>query len=165
MTTLRDSVTEVERELAGYRNTTPGGLAINAAGSATFKSAVPYVYLSDGVYKNKAAIVAQAFSTGHAVQPIGQTAYFTVGVDAAGTVTTYQGLTASAAAVAAALLSGLAATTVLGMISDVPNGVTPLGLIKVATTSAAFTPGTTALDAAGLTVTFFDVALLPSVSP
>lgn len=165
MTTLRDSFTEVERELNGYRNMTAATLAINAASAATFKTTSAYAYLSDGVFKAKAILSAVPFSTGHAVQPIGLTMYYTVGLDAAGAVTTYQGAAASANAINAALILGNAATSVLGSIADVPTGITPVGLIKVVTTSAAFTPGTTALDAAGITVTFFDVAVLPSVSP
>lgn len=165
MTTLRDSYTEIERELHGYRNMTAAVLAINAASAATFKTTSAYVYLVDGVFKAKTALAAQAFTAGHAVQPIGQTVYYTVGLDAAGAVTTYQGAAASANAVNAALINGQASSTVLGTIADVPGGVTPVGMIKVVTTSAAFTPGTTALDAAGITTTFFDVAVLPSVSP
>lgn len=165
MTTLRDSLNEVERELNGFRNTTAAVLAINIAAAATFKTTSAYVYLCDGIFKAKTALAAQAFSAGHTVQPIGLTCYFTVGLDAAGNVTTYQGQAASGAAIAAALATGLAATTVLGLIADVPNGITPVGLIKVVTTSATFTPGTTALDAAGITVTFFDVAVLPATAP
>lgn len=165
MATLKDSINEASRELHGYRNTSAATLAINAASAATFKTTGAYAYLVDGVYKAKAALAAQAFSAGHAVQPIGQTIYYVVGLDSAGTVTTYQGAAASANAMAAAVQLGQSAASVPGSIPDVPNGVTPVGLIKVVTTSAAFTPGTTALDAAGITVTFYDIAVLPSVAP
>lgn len=165
MTTLRDSYTRIERDLAGYRNLTAAVLAINAVSAATFKTTSAYSYLADGVFKTKAILAAQPFSVGHAVQAIGLTQYYTVGLDAAGAVTTYQGAPPSINAINAALLIGQAATTVLGTIADVAGGITPVGLIKVVTTSAAFTPGVTALDAAGITVSYFDISVLPSVSP
>lgn len=165
MTTLRDTYNRMDRDLHGYRNLTPAVLAINAASAATFKTTSAYVYVCDGIFKAKTALSAQAFSTGHAVQAIGNTQYYTVGLDAAGAVTTYQGPAPSVYAINAALINGVAATAVLGTISDVPGGITPVGLIKVTTTSAAFTPGTTALDAAGITVAYFDISVLPSVSP
>jgi hypothetical protein len=165
MATLRDVNDETGREITGYRNHTAGILAINIAGAVTFKSTNAYTYTCDGVFKSKVALAAQAFSAGHAVQAVGQTMYYAVGLDAAGTVSTYQGAPASNNAIAAALANNQPATSVVGSVPDVPNGVTPIGLIKVTTTSAAFTPGTTALDAAGIAFTFFDVAVLPSVAP
>jgi hypothetical protein len=165
MATLKDSGNAVTRTLEGYRNTSAAGLAINAAGAATFKTTSGYTYLSDGVFKTKAALAAQAFSAGHAVQPIGQTLYYTVGLDAAGNVFTYQGTAPSNNQVAEALANNLPASSVASKIADVPPGVTAVGLIKVVATGTAFTPGATALDAAGITATFFDVALLPTVAP
>jgi hypothetical protein len=165
MATLRDINDETSREITGYRNHTAGVLTINAATAATFKSTNAYSYICDGLFKSKAALAAQAFSAGHAVQAIGQTQYYAVGLDAAGNVSTYQGAPASASAQAAALAQGQPATSVVGAVPDVANGVTPVALIKVVTTSAAFTPNVTALDAAGIAVSYFDVAVLPSVAP
>ena len=49
-----------------------------------------------------------------------------------------------------------------GGIPALPAGYCPIGAIKVKTAAATtFTPGTTALDAAGLTVTFTDLSQLP----
>ncbi len=49
-----------------------------------------------------------------------------------------------------------------GDIPDEPNGYTAIGAIKVATAAATtFTPGTTLLDAVGITATYFDVSVLP----
>jgi hypothetical protein len=165
MATLRDVNDEIGRELHGYRNLSAATLAINAGGAATFKTTGAYAYLSDGVFKAKAALAAQAFSAGHAVQPIGQTMFYAVGLDAAGNVNTYQGAPASANAQSAAVQLGQTALSVPGSIPDLPNGVTAVGLIKVVTTTAAFTAGVTALDAAGITATFYDVSVLPSVAP
>lgn len=166
MATLKDSFTENDRELHGYRNTSAAVLAINGAGAATFKTTNAYAYLCDGIYKAKTALAAQAFSAGHAVQAAGTTMYYAVGLDASGNVSTYQGTAPNANAIAAAIQNGSGSASVVGSIPDVPNGVTPVGLIKVVTNSATtFTAGTTALDAAGVTVTFYDIALLPSIAP
>lgn len=144
MAKLSDTNYEGDRELIGTRNQTAAVLAINAASAATFKTTSAYVYLVDGVFKAKTALAAQAFSTGHAAHAIGVTGYYVVGLDAAGAVTTTQGL---------------------GALPDVANGVCPVGIIKVVANSVAFVPGTTALDNAGLTVTYTDIAVLPSVAP
>ncbi len=49
-----------------------------------------------------------------------------------------------------------------GDIPDEPAGYTAIGAIKVVTAAeTTFTPGTTLLDAAGITATYFDVAVLP----
>lgn len=144
MSKINDVNDEAIQELVGDRNYSAAGLAINAGSAATFKSASSYLYTVDGVFKRKNMLSAQAFSAGHAVQAIGETGYYVVGLDVDGNVTTYQGI---------------------GHIPDVPNGITPVGLIKLVATSAAFTPGTSALDLAGTTDTYYDIAVLPSVAP
>ena len=166
MTALSNLDSKTSRTVHGYRNMSAAVLAINAGGAATFKTTGAYAYLSDGIFKAKTALAAQAFTAGHAVQAAGTTLYYTVGLSAAGAVTTYQGSVPSANAIAAALIVGQAASSVPSTIPDVPDGITAVGLIKVVTSSAAtFTPGTTALDATGVTATFYDVAVLPSVAP
>lgn len=141
MSKLNDTFTEAERELLGYCNYTAAVLAINAASAATFKTTSAYSYIVDGVFKTKAALSAQAFSAGHATVPVGSVGYFVVGLDAAGAVTTAQGI---------------------GSIPDVANGVTAVGLIRVIATSVPFVPGTSALDLAGTTTAFFDLSVLPA---
>jgi hypothetical protein len=155
MTTLRDSITEAERELIGYASFTAGILTINAAGAATFKSTNAYIYTVDGVFKSKAALAAQAFSAGHAAQAVGVTQYYVVGLDALGNVTTYQG--------AEETFIQLGVPTTVPTYPDVPNGITPIGIIKVVATAVPFVPGTTPLDTVGLTVSYFDVSVIPSV--
>lgn len=142
MAKLSDATTEAERELTGYCNFTAGGLTINAASAATFKSAAAYSYLNDGIFKAKAALSAQAFTPGHAVQPFSTVAYYVVALDAAGAVSTTQGF---------------------GVVPDVASELTPIGIVKVVTNNnTTFTPGTTALDAAGITASYFDVSVLPA---
>ena len=51
------------------------------------------------------------------------------------------------------------------LIKDLPEGFLPYAVVKVANASGAdFVPGTTALDAAGLTVTFTSIHVLPQGS-
>ena len=47
---------------------------------------------------------------------------------------------------------------------DVASGAVPVGIIKVVATGADFIPGTTALDAAGITATYFNITRLPGAS-
>lgn len=148
MAKLSDVFYESLRELIGNICLTACTLAINAASAATFKTTGTTTYIVDGRFKTKAALSAQAFSplpgTVHTGLVIGQTGYYIVGLDATGTVRTFEGI---------------------GSLPDVADGFAPIGIIKVVAGSAAFVPGTTLLDAAGLTVTYTDVAVLPSVAP
>ena len=153
----------------GNINLTRGVLAINAASAATIKSTNAYTYAIGGVFKALSALSAQAFSTGHAAQApksvngtaYGSTAYYLVVVNAAGTVSTvagnihYDSLVSTGGDNPAAVLP------------DAPAGTAVLGALKVVVDSThTFTPGTTALDAAGVTVTYFDLACIPaSVAP
>lgn len=157
MSKLNDAVTEGQRELEGYENFTAGGLAINAASAATFKSTSAYAYTIDGVFKTKAALAAQTFTAGHATQNIGTTQYYVIGLDALGNVNTYQGIIETT-------YSGASFVSV-PTLPDVPNGVCPIGIIKVLAGTVAFVPGTTPLDTVGLTVTYFDINLIPSILP
>jgi hypothetical protein len=140
MSKLNDLENRALRDLIGNSNETAAGLAINLAAAATFKTASAINYTVDGVYRTKPALAAQAFTAGHASVAIGATSYFVVSLNFTGQVFTAQGAT----------------------IPDVPSNLTPIGIIKVQAVSAVFTPNTTALDAAGLTVTYFDIKSLPS---
>jgi hypothetical protein len=144
MATLKDFTTEALRELCGFACLTACTLAINAASAATFKTTGTTTYTNDGKFKTKTALAAQAFTAGHAGLAIGQTGYYVVGLDGSGGVKTFEGI---------------------DRLPDVDSGYTAIGIIKVVAGSAAFVPGTTALDAAGLTVTYTDVMVLPSVAP
>lgn len=57
------------------------------------------------------------------------------------------------------------AKTMSQLLKDLPEGFLPYAVVKVVNASGAdFIPGTTALDAAGLTVTFNSVQILPQGS-
>jgi hypothetical protein len=120
---------------------TLSGLAINAALAATFKTLNAISYLSDGIFKAKAALAAQAFTAGHATLNAGQVGYFVVALDGSGAVSTIQGI---------------------GTVPDVANGLTAIGIIKITVNSSTFVPGTTALDAGTITPVYLDVSVLPS---
>ena len=144
MARLSDIPNESQREMSGNVCLSACTLAINAGSAATFKTTGTTVYTVDGYFKSKAALAAQAFTAGHTGLAIGQTGFYVVTLDAAGAVKTFEGI---------------------GAIPDIDNGCTAIGFIKVVATSAAFVPGTTALDLGTLTFTFKDVMVLPSVAP
>lgn len=152
----------------------PPVLAINAGGAATVKTTNAINYSIDGKWFTKAALAAlvlatdatlQAQVTGSAsygVQPISTTVYYLGIVDATGTVKFLQGT-----------YNGQAFTPYIGPkgSGDIPSPLllgdtyAPFGVIKIVTNaSTTFTPATTALDAAGLTVTFTDIDQIPSTN-
>lgn len=143
-------------------------LAINAASAATVKTTNAIVYSVNGVLYSKALLSAQSIAVTHNsfgnaggayVQPSSTTAYYTLGLDAAGAVTVTQ---SSFAGQDLSVLNAGTSARGSGYIADAPAGSTPFGVIKVVTgASATFTAGTTALDAAGITATYFDINALP----
>lgn len=153
------------------------GLAINAAAAPTIKTLNALSVAINGVFVANAALAAQSIAITHDsygavslgyVQPAGQTVYYTLGINALGVISVAQGTFAGqkynqdpTVGVGSANMMG---TTFIGSgnVSDVPAGYAPFGVIKVVTTGVAtFTPGTTALDAANVTVSYFDVAVVP----
>jgi len=94
------------------------------------------------------------------VQPINTTVIYVLALNAAGTVAVVQGTYAGQQITYGSDLSKI--VTAGGGVPNLPAGYTAIGAIKVVTNGVAtFTAGTTALDAAGLTVTYSDLALLP----
>lgn len=153
---------------------TPAVLAINLGGAATVKTTNAILYTVDQYIFTKAALAAQAlsvnatlqakitFQTTFYIQPVSSTVYYLLVMNAAGTVSCLQGTYSGQQFTGANILLGD------GSIPD-PQDATyvAFGLIKIVTNSSTtFTPGTTALDAAGLTVTFKDLAGgIPTVAP
>ena len=151
---------------------TKATLAINAGAAATVKTTGATIYSVNGVLYSKAALAAQAITPTHGplgdlvtsiaayVQPANTTVYYVIAVNAAGTVAAVQGSYAGQTLVYA---NDISKTTIgSGTVPAEPAGYTAIGVIKVATGAATtFTPGTTALDAALVTATYFDVAILP----
>lgn len=152
-------------------------LAINLGGAATVKSTGATIYVIDGIAYTKAALAAQAITVTHDcfgnavgapnlsayVQPAGTTAYLLLCLNAAGTLAVVQGSYLGQSLAFPDLSKVLTGTGAIGV---EPAGYTAIGLIKVVTAGAAtFTPGTTALDAANVTATYYDLTDVPSVAP
>lgn len=169
MSKLLDITTAAVREAAGTQSFVKGILAINLATAATIKSTAAFVYSIGGIILNKAILAAQALValpaaqflvtglSGFFIQPISTIVYYVVCLDALGNVFTVQGTFAGQQLT----LNGMPNFVVQN--GDVPDvdktTLCPIGLIKIATNaSTTFTVGTTALDAAGLVVTYFDLA-------
>lgn len=163
-----------------------GGLAINAASAATFKTTATINYAIDGVFYSKAAFTAQAFPATTYTVKQGYSTFFLVYLDAAGNVGVAQGVPFAPETdpadgvtksrgyrVVPSNLPGAASTIEKGgflrlhnspLIPDLPDGAAPVGVIKVVATSADFVPGTTALDAAGITATYYNLSYVPAAS-
>jgi hypothetical protein len=150
-------------------------LAIGTVKSG-FNTTNALIYAIDGVIRSLAAQTSTALTAladAFYVQPANTTVYYTLAVNAAGTVRCIQGDFAGRQK-----FVGGVEVRGDGNIPDVPdlsvastdaNGVQtlsdqwcPFGVIKVVTGATTFTPGTTLFDAANVTTTFFDVAFLPA---
>lgn len=162
------------RAAVGDRCMSKVTLAINAGAAATVKTTGAATYIIGGVFYTKAALAAQSIAATHRfdgeavsaadpayVQPAGTTVIYVVALNAAGTVAVVQGSYAGQSITYANDKSKVLVGA--GGIPKLPAGYVPIGAIKVATANAAtFTPGTTALDAADVTATYFDLAILPA---
>lgn len=152
---------------------TKAGLAIGTAPTG-FNTTGTTTYTIDGVFKTFGGQVSRAFASpapldaaGVATEPakpytaqgVSQTVYYTVGVDVNGNFGVAQG-EPNGPVTSPIGIGGYGS----GNVPDLPRGWCPFGLIKVVTNgTTTFTPGTTALNAAGVTSTFYDLALIPSV--
>jgi hypothetical protein len=147
------------RSLLGNRSYGKGNLAIGATPSAiTSTAAVPYSI--GGVMYSRAAFTNQALVSGgepFRVQPPNTTVYYSVGVDAAGNVNVVQGRFEGERFISPTGMSVVGD----GTVPPLPATHAPIGLLKVVTGAASFTPGTTNLNAAGVTTTIWDVSALP----
>ena len=161
------------RHVLGNRCYTKATLAINAVGAATVKNTGATVFSIGGVLYTKAALAAQSIAVTHRldgtavttaepayVQPALTTVIYVVALNKGGTVAVVQGSYDGQSVTFKPDLGKILIGD--GDIPDEPAGYTAIGAIKVATAAATtFTPGTTLLDAAGVTVTYFDVSVLP----
>lgn len=151
----------LEAALGGNFNLSAGGLAIKAGGATPqMKTVNALNYVLDGIFKTaKGATAAISFSAGHAtlnpLAAVAQQCMFGLYLDSAGNFTTVQGKI-------------VPALEVSGALNAVPTpgskkSLCLVGMIEIATTAAAsFIPGTTNLDAAGITATYFDCMNLPA---
>jgi hypothetical protein len=161
------------RAMFNNRCATLATLAINAGGAATVRTTGTLTYVVDGVFKTKAALTAQSIAVTHRfngdavtaadpayVQPANTTVIYILALNAAGTVAVVQGSYAGQTIAFSRDLSKV--LTGQGGVPDLPDGYVPFGAIKVVLGATTFTPGTTLLDAANVTATYFDLAHLPT---
>ena len=134
----------IEQSNSGYLSLTAAGLAAGT-NTGTFKTVNTLAFTNNGVFKSKAATDNLAFSTSTALTA-NQACLFAVWITTGGTVSTTQGPIVASGDPCPVPSQSTANTTLVG-------------LLKVVTT-AAFTPGTTALGT-GNTVTYFDCMDMP----
>lgn len=144
---------------------TSANVAINAAGAATIKTTSASQIMFNGAIRSVAATSAIAFPATIASQPAGTTFTYLLTfkfsdgsarifgpqelLDVNGTNIGNRNPTANATAIANSL-------------PRVPNGFVVVGAVKITTdASTVFTPGTTALDASGITPTFTNLSGYP----
>ena len=131
---------EVLRSQIGTRAFANAGLAIG-----TTKSLVQNANAVDFCINNMAYTKAATDDffdlSGLAVQAADTTLYYLMSIDSAGDDQVAVGTT--------------------GNLPAIPSGSCPVGYIKVVTVAVTFTPGTTLLDAAGVTVTYTNLSQLP----
>ena len=170
----------ISNQLLGTAALAIGSTAANIANGAC-------AYKNDGIFKSLSANAAgtalalpTGYKPGYYVQPDGTTVYYTVGITAAGTIYVFQGDYVGRAYVdetglpRTATVANMPAmptgyynkgTTTVGGVAPggwVPLSLTLLGVMKVVTSGATFTPATTALTGIA---TFTQCDQLPSTLP
>lgn len=138
-----------------------GGLAINAGGAATVKTVNTCQAMWNGQIKAIAAASAIAFPT-LPIQPASSTWLYLVTFKFSDASVRIFGPTELLDSAGTNLQNFTDAASTRARLARVPDGFVPVGVVKVVTNSSTtFTPGTTALDAAGLTVTYFNLFSYP----
>lgn len=168
MSKLTDITNLAIRNLLAYRVDALGTLAINA-GAVDLKTTTTIAYVNGGVVKAKTAManITLVATTGlKYTLPIGKTCYFAFGLDSGGTLVVVQGSYAGQKlSLDPTLGVGVAQAGANwvgdGSMPDVPAGVTLFGIAKVVNVTNAFIPGTTNVDAAGVTTTCYDIGSHP----
>ncbi len=172
----------LKRALTATTVSSHGFGATGGAGVATVRTTSAIISQIGGVTRTRAALAGQSLAPTHDIfgnantsrytQGANTTVYYVLGVDAAGSVAVVQGtfagqnLVPPVTAGVGALANSGTSFVGDGGIPNLPEGFAPFGLMKVvAGGSGSFNPGTTGLDAAGLTFTFWDINLIPEGRP
>lgn len=136
----------------GNRTFDKAGLTIGTD-VAKFKTAATVDFTINGYMYNKGATDNIAFSSGHTALGNNEVCMFAVWLNTGGSFSTTQGPVVSQTDVT----NGKNAVRMPDVIDDKAL----VGLIKVKTAIATFTPGTTNLNATNVTNTYYDVSLMP----
>lgn len=142
MISLKYIVSAVQRILIGTRAFTSGALAIGTTKSKV-KTAAAINFCIDGIMYLKAATDDLFVFTDLTVQAANTTKFYALCLDASG---------------AASIVTG----TSTGL-PDIADTLCVVGYVKIVTT-AAFTPATTLLDAAGITATYVNLSCAPAAA-
>lgn len=179
MSALKDISNGIIRKALGNSALVKGVIAINAGGAATIKTSGAINYTVDGVYYTKNQLAAQSIVVTHDrdgnpvsaagptlpayVQPAGTTVYYLLCLDKGQNLAVVQGSYDGQPGMYPDLQRAINGQSKL---PQEPVNFVAFGLMKVVTTNGAtFTPGTTALDAANVAVTYFDLEYVPSIEP
>lgn len=111
-------------------------------------------FMIDGILYNKGDAATVLPLSAGTVQPVDTTCLYLMQIDKDGTVTSTQGLPVLNTALAAG-------SKLLQWPTPSDDAQCPFGAVKVKTVAVTFTPGTTALDASGITETYYDLAMVP----
>lgn len=113
------------------------------------------LYSIDGITYSKTGAATVIPFTALGLQAALTKCLYLAVIDSSGTVTFVKGT--------AVLTADLTAGTKVLKWPTVPAGLCPWGAVKITCASTAtFTPGTTALDAANVTATYYDLATIPT---
>lgn len=174
MSKISDVTNQALRDLIGNMCLTKIVLAATGGATATLASTGTFTFTNGGLSLSHVALAAQSIVPTHSLNgklavtaarplPTGKTAYFVLGVNAAGTICVVQGDYAGEN-----LSQYNMGTSAMGdgSVPDVPAGYTPIGAMKMVNTSVGdFISGVTLLNVAGLTQTYTDLAIMPATLP
>jgi len=130
-------------------------LAIGNGSKLGVATVVATTFSIDGIAKSRAAAATDLPFTAATAQGLLTKCLYLVCTNIGGTITTVKGT--------AVLTADLVAGTKVLQWPTATDGTCVIGAVKIATASTAnFTPGTTALDAADVTATYYDLCSVPA---
>lgn len=142
------------RVLLGNRCFTKAICAIGTTATKVKTTTNTVQYCIDGQIYEKSATDDLFVFSDVTVQPVSTTCFYALCLDASGTATIVNGTPV--------LTASITAGTEFAYFPEVPDSVCVIGGVKVDTDSThTFTPGTTALSAAGITDTYYNFSCIP----
>jgi hypothetical protein len=152
---LGDVFTKVLRTLLGNRCFTKAICAIGSTATKIKTTTNTVQYCIDGQLYEKSATDDLFVFSDVSVQPVSTTCFYALCLNAAGDASVVNGEPVSTAAITAG--------TSKALFPEVPETVCVVGGVKVETDSThTFTPGSTALSAAGITDTYYNFSCIPT---
>ena len=143
--TYRSAVSQ-EKTIMGQICLSPAGLAIGVGSKKKILIANTTYYMISGVIKTKTTAEIDFTATTHDVAN-GSSAYFVLSINSAGTVT---------------ITKGADGGTLTQVTPSIPSNQAIIGYLTIAASGAIFDATSDDLDAAHLTVTYYDTGFLPT---